>query len=773
MALLRAAVEADPSDPWIRLDLARALSASGQKAEARGVMAGLADRSSTDALRAAALFAAEDGRPADAAAIVRRLPAAARGPDLQGLLAQAQVQADIRSAMALAATSPMAARQKLLTLAAAPDPDGGRGVASARAFMELRDPAGAREALATAIAATSSPTPAQRLAYAGALLAAGDAAGARAMAAAVEGSGGLTPEQQASLERLRAGIAVRSSDTLNNDKRPADAYDQLAPALAQNPDDPSLNLALARLYQGAQDPRQALAINLAVLSRDPGDMAARRAAVGAAIQAREFGRAETLVSEGMQLAPNDPQVWMMAADVARAQGNDRRALQDLRTARELRAQQLGTDAPLAARPGVQTASLGLPPPGANPFRRTQPATDADAGLPAYAGAGVPSGLPAPDPTLADIDRQMVTLHDQLAPQLTLGPGLRTRTGTSGLDQLTEVSSTAELMVMPFGHGQATIVATPTFLSAGSVPATPTAQASFGTAAFGHKPAPPSQQAEGVGFDAAYQLGWFRADIGTTPVGFPIQNMLGGIELSPQLTDQVRLRVLLERRAVTDSVLSYAGTHDTTNNTLWGGVTRSRAHAQLELTAGEANFYAGGGWANLQGFDVASNEEVEFGSGGSYPVWRSGGEEVRVGLDLVYFGYQNNLRYFSLGQGGYFSPQSYFAALVPVNYSAKGEVWNWSVGGAIGYQTYHENDSPVFPNNPTLQATLEAQHGGPTGLTFYPGSSSAGLTGNAHATLEYRVNPALLLGARTSYQHAGNWSEFDGMLYARYIFNGEM
>ncbi len=767
VALLRAASEADPSDPWIRLDLARALSASGQKIEARSLMAGLADSRATDSLRAAALFAAEDGRPEDAAAIIRRLPAAARGPEMQGLLAQAQVQADIRNAMALAATSPLAARQKLLTLAAAPDPDGGRGVAIVRAFVELHDPAGAREAVATAMAATGHPTAAQRLAYAGALLSAGDEAGARAMAAAVQGAGGLTPEQQASLERLRAGIAVRNSDTLNTEKRPADAYDQLAPALAQNPDDPALNLALARLYQGAQDPGKALTINLAVLSRDPTDMAARRAAVGAAIQARRFDLAGKLVRDGTQLFPNDPQVWMMAADLARAQGNDRRALQDLHTARELRAQQLGTDMPLTSRQWVETAALL---PGSNPFRRNQATTEADAGISPLTGM---PGQPPPDATLADIDRQVVGLQDELAPKLTLGPGLRMRTGTTGLDQLTEVSAAAELMVMPFGRGQATIATTPTFLSAGSVPLTPTEQASFGTAAFGAKPPPPSQQAEGVGFDVAYKLDWLRADIGSSPVGFPIQNIIGGLELSPALSDSLRLRLRGERRAVTDSVLSYAGTHDTTNNTLWGGVTRTAGHTQLELTAGEANFYAGGGFATLQGINVQTNQEIEMGAGGGYPVWRSGGEEVRLGLDLVYFGYSKNLRYFSLGQGGYFSPQSYFAALVPISYSSKGEVWNWSVGGAIGYQTYHENASPVFPNNPTLQATLVEQGGGPTGLTMYPSSNSSGISGTAQAKVEYRVNPALQLGAGAAYQHAGNWSQFVGTLYARYIFNGDL
>jgi hypothetical protein len=347
-----------------------------------------------------------------------------------------------------------------------------------------------------------------------------------------------------------------------------------------------------------------------------------------------------------------------------------------------------------------------------------------------------------------------------------------RSGTAGLDQLSAVTAPMDLMVMPFGRGQATIMAVPTFLSAGEVPQDATSQASFGTAAFGAKPLPPSQHAEGVGFDAAYQLGWLKADVGSTPVGFPLQSIVGGVELSPALSDGLRLRVRGERRAVTDSVLSYAGTRDTTNNTLWGGVTRTGGHAQLEATAGLANFYAGGGWAALTGTGVARNTTTEFGAGGGYPIWRDAGDEVRLGLDLVYFGYDKNLRYFSLGHGGYFSPQSYFAALIPVSYTSRSDTLTWSVGGALGYQTYHENSAPVFPNDPGLQATLVSQGGGPTGLTGYPSKNASGISGSAQGSVEYRISPALRFGGRASYQHSGDWSEFAGTLFARYIFSGE-
>lgn len=155
---------------------------------------------------------------------------------------------------------------------------------------------------------------------------------------------------------------------------------------------------------------------------------------------------------------------------------------------------------------------------------------------------------------------------------------------------------------------------------------------------------------------------------------------------------------------------------------WGGVTRTRGHAQLELSVGEANLYAGGGYAVLDGENVTSNQEYEFGTGGSYPVWRgSQNDEVRLGMDVVYFGYQRNLDFFTLGQGGYFSPQSYFATLFPAKYTAKSNDLTWSIGGSPGYQTDTEHSSLVFPNNPMLQNALATEAAAVTTplATFFP------------------------------------------------------
>jgi Tfp pilus assembly protein PilF len=784
-ALLRAASSADPANPWTRLDLARALVADGKKAEARQVMGELAEgpNPSLDDLRASAIFAAEDGRPADAAALIGRLPVAARTADMRALLAQASLQIDIRNAMSLAAVSPTAAREKLLALAARPDPTGANGVAVARAFLEMHDSAGARQALATAQAATPAPTPAQRIAYAGLLLQAGNEPGAQLLIRELSETGGLTAEQTAAVNRLRAGAAIRQSDTLNGQHDQAAGYDALAPALADEPSDADLNLALGRLYVGADQPHKALALNLAVLERDSSNLDARRAAVDAAIQAHDLARASTLVREAIAASPDDARTWLMSAALNRARGNFGRAYSDLKRAQALRRQEIGSDDPPASgqpasavKRDAQSAGAGgagagasAATPSGNPFRNGDAAASSTTTVNVFATT---TATPT-DPLLQEIDQQVAAAQQDLAPKFTVGPLLRSRTGSSGLDQLTEINLPTEFVSRPFGQGLLTLTATPDFVSAGTVPTDAASQARFGTGAFGLHPAPPSQRAEGVGLSIAYQIAWLKLDAGSSPLGFPQQNFLGGIELSPQIADNVLLRLVGERRAITDSVLSYAGTKDPGTGLSWGGVTRDRAHAQLELSLHGANFYAGGGYSILEGENVETNQEYEFGAGGSFPVWRGKEDELRLGLDVVYFSYKNNTDFFTYGQGGYFSPQSYFATLIPLKYTVKSNDLTWSVGGSLGYQTYNEHSSPVFPNNPVFQNALVAEAAlVPTPIeTVYPGQNASGVVGGAQGSLEYNVNNSVVLGARASYQHAGDWSEAIGTLYGRFIFNG--
>jgi hypothetical protein len=340
--------------------------------------------------------------------------------------------------------------------------------------------------------------------------------------------------------------------------------------------------------------------------------------------------------------------------------------------------------------------------------------------------------------------------------------------------LIEEAVPIEATFSPGGYGQLHLLAQPTFLQAGTLNSSIVSQSKFGTQLINFtNPVSGSQSAQGVGLDLAYKNGWLSADIGSTPIGFLEQNVVGGVELAPAINENVTLRLTAERRAVTDSVLSYAGVRDPATGLKFGGVTRTRGYAQLELKSGLANFYLGAGYGSLDGDNVAHNTEISAGVGGSYPVWRNATDELRAGLDLVYFGFDKNLDYFTFGQGGYFSPQSYFAALIPVSYTSKAVPnLTYTIGGALGYQVFNQKSSLYYPTNSVFQASSANVLTPTNGLqNIYGSENSSGIAAGVNAKAEYSVAPNFKIGARASYQHAGNYDEGEGLLYARYIFNG--
>lgn len=749
-AILRNALAVAPNDPWVRLDLARALRRQGRAAEGRAIVEELAARDgSSDAILAAALLADEEGRPSDAEAFLDRIPPARRTPDTARLAARVRTQGEIARAAALLPGSQGEGRQRLLMLAARPDPSGATPAAVIRAFADAGDRYGAAEAARVGQTVNRAGGVRPQIAIAGALLAAGLETEAAGIADAADRPG-LTAEQRRDLASLRVGIGIRASDRLNEEGNQAEAFERLRPLLAANPDSDELRLALARLYQGGRQPREALRIAETLLQRDPRDLNARRAAVEAAIALRDRERAETLVREAVALSPRDARATVLEARVARAFGDDPRAQRALATAEAQRAQELGGS---QLRPA---AALGLPPAWVgqeNPFVR---------------GGGAVRGQLAAgpsDPVAREIAAQRALIADDQAVRLAANAGGRQRSGTSGLDRLEEISGTLSASVAPgLLGGRLTAAVTPATITSGTLPAEDGTRRRFGTNILRTTPLVGRQtSASGAGLGLLYQSGsGFRADVGTSPLGFHFTNVVGGIEIAPLIGDSLRLRLTGERRTVTDSLLSWSGVRDEASGRYWGGVVRTGGRAQVEIPLGPGFLYAGGGYSRYTGTGVAANSRIEAGAGVGYPLLRSGDSELTSGVDLVYFSFANNLRFFTLGQGGYFSPQSYTAINIPLDYRNRYGDLTYRVGVSAGYATFREDGSRVFPNDPGLQTQLENQiaSGGGSSTVFsrYPSLTRSGFVGSIRGDVEYALTPTLSLGGAFRFDKAPQFDE---------------
>jgi cellulose synthase operon protein C len=84
-ALYRQALQADPSSPWIRYDLAKELARMGRVAEAQPLIDELIASGRPESLFAAAVYYSEQQRTGEAVALIDQIPANQRSAKMNSL----------------------------------------------------------------------------------------------------------------------------------------------------------------------------------------------------------------------------------------------------------------------------------------------------------------------------------------------------------------------------------------------------------------------------------------------------------------------------------------------------------------------------------------------------------------------------------------------------------------------------------------------------------------------------------------------------------------
>jgi hypothetical protein len=391
---------------------------------------------------------------------------------------------------------------------------------------------------------------------------------------------------------------------------------------------------------------------------------------------------------------------------------------------------------------------------------------------------------SPDDTLEmQLDRSVALLEAQTNPSLVAGIGLRVHGGDSGTSKLTEVGVPVEATFSPWLTGTARFAVVPVYLNSGSISQSNLAQ--FGAnpilAAAGSPLASAGyQSAFGVGLLGSYAYNDFSAQLGSTPLGFAVTNVIGNIAYTPKfLGNTLSLRIEGLRQPVTDTLLSYAGTHASlgaanalTNgafgtNSTWGGVVRTGGHVAVFYDDGYAGAYGGAGLASVTGTNVADNSEVDALAGAYFRPWKTDNWAIRVGVALFYIGFDKNLDGFTFGQGGYFSPQNFESLTFPIEYTGHSGNWSYLAGGAIGVQHFNSDSSPIFPNNPAAQTALVNLGTVPT---TFSGSGSTGPGFNFRGQIEYAIDHTLSVGASANVDNAKSYTEGIAKIYLRKTFD---
>ena len=725
---LVAARREDPSNVWVLHDLANVLLESGSPVEAQPVAAELLRLAPSlpEALVVDARLRAALGDASGALSVLSSLPPP-RDPSVLALRRRLEVQVEIPRLIEAARRgerTAVAQRLAALERAVAQEPELAAHVAVA--WSKLGDNQRALALMRSAMAKAPGATRGAQLELASTLLEAGDDEAVGRIVAGLERDRSLTAAERRSLAEVRVVHAVRVADRnreAGNDRAAAQALEAVE---RSSPGDARVVAARARLLERS-DPARAHALFRAVLAAMPGDMEALRGTVDTALAVGNLDEARQVAADVERRHPGDPRAHLLAARIAVRQGDDASAMRTLQAALRL----------------VGPVPLSRPVRGAD-ARAGSATAPVSAGEPRLA-AGAAG---AQDAMRADIEREIDRIRDRHRSGVAAAGEARLRDGEPGLSALTELRQSLGFEMPIAYRGRAALRVTEVELDAG-VPAS-SAAPRFGTASTARS----DQQAIGTELLLTYEERHIAAFAGTTPLGFRLLSWVGGIRARDSFGPFV-VGAELSRRSVRESLLSYAGATDPATRRTWGGVLMDGGRLDLSLATGPLTWYGYGELHRLIGYQVADNVRVAGGGGVDLELYKGAFGSLFAGPTLALAGYDRNLRFFTLGHGGYFSPQRF----VHAGFAAKwwgGERFRWELVAEPGYDAFNEAAAPAFPLSSDQR-----------GVGRYPGQSSGGPSFNGHGLIGWRVTNAFEAGFSVSAQRAPEFQELSGSIVLRF------
>ncbi|EKN5911078.1 TPA: cellulose biosynthesis protein BcsC [Yersinia enterocolitica] len=277
-----------------------------------------------------------------------------------------------------------------------------------------------------------------------------------------------------------------------------------------------------------------------------------------------------------------------------------------------------------------------------------------------------------------------------------------------------------------------------------------------------------QRASGTSIAMGWQNEHWATDIGTTPMGFEVVDMVGGLAYSNSW-NHIGWTATASRRPLSSSLLAFAGTRDPNTNVTWGGVRANGVSLGASYDRGEAN----GVWSDLSyhyltGQNVADNQRLRFMTGYYYKLINEDNRRFTIGLNGMWWHYQKDLSGYTLGQGGYYSPQKYLSLAIPVNYRQRTDNWSWELGGSVSLSHSATNDRARYPLQSLLNNSIKSISDR-NDLDY--GDSSNGVGYTLRALIERRLSSHWTLGAGVDIQQAKDYTPSHALIYLRYSMAG--
>lgn len=380
-----------------------------------------------------------------------------------------------------------------------------------------------------------------------------------------------------------------------------------------------------------------------------------------------------------------------------------------------------------------------------------------------------------DPVLAAIASDIETLSEETRPRVDLQTGYRSRKGEEGLSGLDEIRGAVEVSTGLQG-GRVRARAEAVVIDSGR----PTGS---GLARFGQNGTieaqaivdeeraalvqAPTQQASGVAFTVGYADRTIQVEGGSTPIGMGETNATFRAAITPELSPGVQAKAWVERKPVTDSVLSYAGTRDPVTGQRWGQVMRIGGGAGFSYDRNGSGFYGEASYNRFNGTNVLENTSIEANVGGYIRLIKGARSQLTGGINANYQAYDNSQNHFTFGHGGYFSPQSFLSIAFPFNYTLETDRLSAKANLTPGFQSFREDETALYPTDLALQANLDALKGLNSDVRArYDSLSRTGIAVSVGGELYYKASPSTQVGGNVSYTSFGQYEELRSLIGIR-------
>ncbi|MFZ6659141.1 tetratricopeptide repeat protein, partial [Undibacterium sp. TJN19] len=365
---LEDAILIKPDNAWLRMALSKIYLKRDMPGQARALIEAMTNVENPDpeALYVSALLSEMQQQWWDAMITLERIPPASRKKEMAEMQRRLWIRVQLDRIELLRKRGNLVAAKNILTTVesvTANDPE--FTSAMANLYIQLGDTERGYAMIRQAVQNTPKPSAGLLLQYAGTLMQPNQEGELEAAMLRVAAMPKLEEAEITAFQQLQRILSIRYAERAREAGDYATAYNYIQPLLIANPDDSMLLLALARLYNTSGDKESARELYGKVLETEPENPEVLQGLVYAAIEAKDFENAERHLDLLMRLQPDNPRYIALAGNVARAQGNNSRALSYFKQA--LAMEQSQRPSALMGPNGIRLVAQGQAP-NINDFR---------------------------------------------------------------------------------------------------------------------------------------------------------------------------------------------------------------------------------------------------------------------------------------------------------------------------------------------------------------------------------------------------------------------